>query len=470
MRIHLIQPRSPRRYSRGSRDGYNGPLGLASIATVVQQHNPAAEVRVIDLEIEDVPEDVTTGADVVGITLTAFTVDPAVELARSAKRAGSTVVWGGIHASLCADSLLRRFDCVDAICVGQGEWAMLDVSNGVPLDAATNLVTRGTDPRRRRRRHECRDRMPLIGRHHLPMSAYFDAFTALKRTHCPSLPFRRPAAIFSQTGCAFRDRTGGCLFCSRQRGRLDLRDPATLWAEIGELESLDADLIWDFSDSFPSDPDWVRTLARCRPSGLRSRFYLYARADELDDEMLDTLAELGVVQILMGVETGDPALKAHKHTSLDQDLAAVAGMQRRGITVFPSYCLGLEGETRTSVNRTVEFAKRIAAAGQPFEVACSVLIPFVGTAAFQKLARRRPNIAALDPAALTPEFLQRSWVETFSEAPWEMFLEGMHEILRTAPLKSSFGVPTMSERAPYCDPATLDQFTCDHRRTVAEVR
>jgi hypothetical protein len=140
------------------------------------------------------------------------------------------------------------------------------------------------------------------------------------------------------------------------------------------------------------------------------------------------------------------------------------------MTVFPSYCLGLVGESRESLARTVEMAWQVAERGQPWEVACSILIPFIGTRAYRQLVRDCPEAAASRRDAwVPPEDLQHWWAQTYTEVEWPELVAAMHEILRSAPLKSTFGVPVLEERSPYCDPATWDQIRVANRRS-AEAR
>jgi anaerobic magnesium-protoporphyrin IX monomethyl ester cyclase len=442
------------------------------MAGAVENMDGYHEARVFDLETRDFNLDDVVAADVVGVTVTAFTVEPAVEVARAAKRAGATVLFGGIHSSLRSEQLLQEYDCIDAICTGQGERALQDLARGVPLTSARNLLVRDENKLLRTSTvREARDDLAKIDRRYLDLPTYLNAFSLLRNRFCPDLPYQAPVSVFSQVGCAFRDRTGGCLFCSRMKGRVEIRPAEAYWEEVLKVEEeLGADMIWDFSDSFPADPEWMDSLIQARPSNVRSGMYVYGRADELSPENLDRLAALNVRQVLMGIETADKDLKKHKQTTTYQDIEAIKGMRERGISVFPSFCLGLDGETKESVEKTVEFARYVAEIGQPREIACSILIPFVGTPAFVKLARQCPEARAAQSTAFTPpEQLQRWWVKTFSKVEWPVLVEAMHEVLRLAPLKSTFGAPVMADREPYCDQATLEQLTFEIRRAAVDV-
>ena len=473
MKIHFALTRAPYRYSRGSRDGYNGPLGLAAMATTVEALDGGHDVAVYDLELFDHPVEEVVDADVLAINVTGFTFEPAVALAREAQKTGAKVVLGGTHAATRAAGILREYPEIDAVCTGQGEAVMEDFANGLPMGEIRNLVWRCDGDIKRNGKTWVRlNERPAIDRKFLNYESYLKWFGKLRDRYFPGLPYSRPLATFSQVGCAWRDNTGGCNFCSRALIRSDFHKAETYWQEIENLHhQFGADLIWDFSDSFPSDPDWVETIVKTRPKNLDVGFYLYGRADELDGRMLDLMCELNVKQVLMGIETADPCLKEQKGTTVSQDLDAIQRMQERGIRVFPSYCLGLEGETSESLKKTVALARRVADLCEPWEVACSLLIPFAGTMAYRQLVKQSKEArVALNKAHVPPEQLQRWWANAYSHASWEELLEAQHQILRTAPLKSSFGVPVMDDRRPYCDEPTWEQFDYWTRRetTMAE--
>ena len=65
------------------------------------------------------------------------------------------------------------------------------------------------------------------------------------------------------------------------------------------------DMVWVADDVFTIHHGWIRNYAaEMKRRGLRIPFECISRADRLNDEMLDLLAELGCFRVWIGSESG----------------------------------------------------------------------------------------------------------------------------------------------------------------------
>jgi anaerobic magnesium-protoporphyrin IX monomethyl ester cyclase len=372
------------------------PLGILSVATYLKQHNPGVEVEILDgnnvLTLAQVID--RLDADVVGISATAGGYDHAIEVARVARQKGAGVILGGAAATPLAAEILRYYDFVDAVIKYDGEIAFSKYVAAVPLASIENLVYRDNhEIKENPVKLPCLDELPVPDRDFLDMEVYF------KNSKDPAYPlcepFQRPVNIYSQKGCAWRSQEdGGCVFCSVPYYNLRLREPRLVWDEISSLvEKYRADFIWDPSDNFVGDKDWFRAFCAAKPPGLEVHYTNYVDAEDIDEEVARLLAESGCVSVFVGMESGDPEMLAsmNKRSTLDDNIRAMELLQKYRIGVIAGVVVGVPGESRESLGRTVEFLKRLAEFDNYDRFEWGTLIPFPGSKA-NRMLREHPGL------------------------------------------------------------------------------
>lgn len=94
--------------------------------------------------------------------------------------------------------------------------------------------------------------------------------------------------------------------------------------------------------------------------GNRFKWICYARADDLaDEEVVSLMVKAGVVQVQIGLETGDDRLLKNmsKNTTVEMNSKALINCRKYGLTTVATLIVGFPGETRDSLRRTYEFMK-----------------------------------------------------------------------------------------------------------------
>jgi anaerobic magnesium-protoporphyrin IX monomethyl ester cyclase len=446
MRVVLIQPQVESRYAGMSRSGMYPPLGLLSIAAALEQaFGGAVSVRVIDEEVSEHHTLVADHDTVVGISTNSFNYRSVLERAKRAKDAGGTVVLGGSHASALAHEIMTKRPFVDYVVRDEGEAPMVELVRqlqrpaGVSPEAVPNLVYRmGSDVRVSPVAYE-NDlaQLPRPARHYVDPARYFERFVR----RYPDLPFKRPTSIYSQKGCEWREKSGGCLFCGRQDTGPRFRNIQEVWNEIRSLrDDWGVDHIWDIGDDLNCE-QWVRTYIEARPVDIDISFMFYTRADRITSVSVELLKALGTFEVFIGFESGDEdMLRAiHKGSSLQQNRRAVDLLTGTGIHVFPSFVLGLPGETEQSMRKTLEFARNVADSVPVYRLAASVMAPIPGSPAFDMLLRDpglRQKYHGQDDFDLSE--LSRIWVERFCAVDMATIEHYQQEICALAPYSGAF--------------------------------
>jgi len=143
-----------------------------------------------------------------------------------------------------------------------------------------------------------------------------------------------------------------------------------------------------WSDTFTADRDFVMGIcAEIRSRGLEKdvRWMTNSRVDCVDEGMLKAMRDSGCIGISFGVESGeDSILKGiRKGATAAQAREAVRLTKQAGIEVLAHVILGLPGETKETIRRTVRYIQELDPDYAQFYCA----IPFPKTE-LEALARR----------------------------------------------------------------------------------
>jgi radical SAM superfamily enzyme YgiQ (UPF0313 family) len=115
--------------------------------------------------------------------------------------------------------------------------------------------------------------------------------------------------------------------------------------------------------------------------GLKITFSVNARADTADEELFHILKRAGCRQLLVGFESGDEEmlLRMKKRKTLDSARRFMELARRARLEVHGCFVLGLPGETRESMDRTIQYALGLGLHTVQFSAA----VPFPGTAFYE---------------------------------------------------------------------------------------
>ena len=409
MKVALINPRF--RLPIDTRT--TAHLGLAYLAAVSARRGD--EVRVYDADVEEQPlEDFIQEfrPHLVGITANTPQVKQAWRTAAKIKKVHDVpIVLGGPHVSVAAESLdfesCQQPD-VDMVVRGEGETSWTIISERIESylrDQPTYQSRDIFDPERNlwsdvlgisfktsdRQLHRNPDRPAMPDLDSLPWPAYH-FFKMHKYTNLqPATDHVSGAQSFSimtSRGCPYR-----CTFCSQSIMPIKwrARSPENVPEEWRHLvRDLDALEIGVLDDSANIRVDRLNKLADMLIANQLNHvpwiFVNGIRANLASLELMKKLKQAGLKRTAFGVETGDAEIMASIDKRVDHDTIrqAFKNAKAAGLETIGFFIIGLPGDTRATMQRTIEFACEL----DPLIANFSMMTPYPGTKVYETVKRQ----------------------------------------------------------------------------------
>lgn len=355
------------------------PLNLAYLAAIAEKEGH--EVRLIDGEAENLSlkktlEEVALfSPDIIGITATTPFYHLAVELARELKAANKNIpiIIGGHHITVLKEKGFAEF--FDYAFIGEAEvsWPKFikclqekkDISQveGILFRDKGRVVSTGVQIK-----IEDIDSIPLPARHLLKMDRYAVGTMKGKKNF---------TTIMTTRGCPFK-----CVFCSTDVFGSKVRRRKAR-SVINEIKGVIADYnIRHFlflDDTLTLDRKYMLELCDMIDSEkLSITFEGSTRANLVDDELVSRMAKAGLIRISFGLETVDPEIRRIIKKDVPLECYTVANRitNKYKIETLNSVMLGLPGETRETIGKTLAFLK---SAREIQQANFSIATPYPGT-------------------------------------------------------------------------------------------
>ncbi len=324
------------------------PLGLLYLASVLKQ--AGHEVRLAIASAED-PARVAQAWQpaVVGYSVYTGSQGYYRDLNLRVKAALPEVVsvFGGPHPTYFPEFVQEPG--VDAVCVGEGEGAMLDLvaalDAGRPLSGIDNWWFsrdggRSVERNPVRDLEDSLDRLPFPDRDLLFQRDAFTRQSGIKH-------------FITSRGCPY-----DCTYCFNHalaevyRGRGKRLRQMSVERVVEEVKGVQARYPMQFvvflDDLFIVHAAWLRELAEKFPREVGLPFFCNVRANLITPEKVDLLKRAGCASVGMGLETGNPALRNEilkRNLSDAQIVEASRLLREAGIQVLTTNMLGLPGGT-----------------------------------------------------------------------------------------------------------------------------
>jgi radical SAM superfamily enzyme YgiQ (UPF0313 family) len=385
-------------------------MGLAYLGAVSERRGD--DVRIYDADIEDQPLAEFLQEfrpELVGITANTPQVKQAWRTAAAIKAVCDIpIVLGGPHVSVVSEELdyesLRQPD-VDMVVRGEGEGPWIEISDVVEdylRDQPEFSVAALMSPERDLFRdvkgmsyktsdgqlHRNADATVIADLDGLPWPAYhlfkMERYTNLQPA-TDAIDGSRSFSILTSRGCPYR-----CTFCSQSIMPIKwrARSPENVIEEWRHLvEGLGALEIGVLDDSANIRKNRLHVLAddliANRLNHVPWIFVNGIRANLADLDLLTRLKQAGLKRTAFGVETGDAEMlvKIDKHVDHDTIRQAFKNAKAAGIETIGFFIIGLPGDTRESMQRTIDFAVEI----DPMIANFSMMTPYPGTIVYEQV-------------------------------------------------------------------------------------
>jgi radical SAM superfamily enzyme YgiQ (UPF0313 family) len=257
--------------------------------------------------------------------------------------------------------------------------------------------------------------LPWPHRETLPICRYSDA---------PGEMLVPNVQMVASRGCPF-----GCQFCLwpqvvYQGCHYRVRDVASVVSEMEYLVKVKGfKSVYFDDDTFNIGKE--RILAICREikkKGLNKvQWGIMARPDLMDEELLKNLKDAGLYSVKYGVESAVQELVDGIDKGMDLKKAEkmIRLTKKMGIKTHLTFTFGLPGETRETVEQTIQWAKMV----DPFSVQFSIATPFPGTKYYDTL-REKGLIVSNDHASYDGNL--KSVVKTRRLEPLDLEIAKLH--------------------------------------------
>ncbi len=359
------------------------PLGLAYIAATLEKVGHT--VKIIDMGSKIISDkkliEELVSSDIIGITGMITTRNEVVRLANLSKQVNprAKVILGGALATTQARDVLLSSQADYAV-IGEGEKVVINLVSAIESKKDTSGIkgiaykTNDTVSINSREENiEDVDAIPFPARHLLDMQSYTSNYY---RGHGKEYRKVKSTTIFTSRGCPY-----SCVFCfhnvwgHKWRGR----SPDNIISEIKLLQrdyGFDGFLFCD--DTFVLDRKRVMELCqKIQEEKLDIVWHCNARVNLMSEELIKAMSQAGCVGITYGIESGNQQVldSIRKGITLEQIERATALTKQAGIRTVGLFMLGLLGETKTTIQETLDFARKLNLDFYEF----TVTVPLVGT-------------------------------------------------------------------------------------------
>lgn len=348
--------------------------------------------RVVDAPVQKFTLDdcltIAKDFDMVVMYTSTPTLQIDIETARriKEKKPGIVTVLTGPHVTILPEESLRAGKgAIDIVCRGEFDYSTKELCEGREWERVD-----GISFIRDGKVVHTPDRPPIEDLDALPFVApVYKRDLPIKEYVIPH--FKNPyVSIYSSRGCPSH-----CIYClwpqTFSGRRMRTRSPQNVYEEIKwivdnipEMRELSFD-----DDTFTADRKHARAVAELiKPLGIS--WTINARANT-DFETLKVMREAGLRHVVVGFESGNEQILKNikKGVTKQQALDFTRNCKKLGLSVHGAFIMGLPGETRETIQETIEFAKCM----DLNSIQASLASPYPGTE-FYELCKQEGWIAS----------------------------------------------------------------------------
>ena len=378
-------------------------LALVRLATYLRRTCPDLTVQILDPlshSLDQMLDEVQKRKPTyVGINANSFTYSRALLIAVEAKKAGSTVILGGVHANAAKELIeVKRKGLIDHVVRGRGE-RFLELLVKGELSQQYNHIF-----------------LPLQDIFDVDLSLLPQAALDATLNHAlPGSCINRAIPLQLTAGCHWRAK-GGCLFCSVPDRRPETIAPGKIWQYLCEIQDLfGVRKIYETGDCFATNQGWIKEFADAKPDRANLKFMVYSRADTLTEEVVKNFLKIGVTLVYLGFESGSDELlaRANKGTRAKDSFRAAKLLADYGIPITGTCVFGIPGENKKTLEQTLSLIQRVIALGNVYSIGGLPLIPYVGTRAYEELIGTKQGAKFRGDDNPNPYDLQEAYTDAF---------------------------------------------------------
>jgi len=380
--------------------GINPPLGLLYLSSVLKKNG--FKVFFLDANIQNLTAKEAekyireVSPDIVGITAVTATFNYALEYLKVIKKINPKIltVIGGPHIS--AVQSIKDYQEIDIGVIGEGEYTFLEICEKYEKEKGELLEKekiKGIVFRKGEEEIKNEARPLIANLDELPIPDY-KILGDIRKYRVQIDAYRKypVGTIISSRGCPYH-----CIFCDRNifGNRYRAHSPERIIEEIKILvKEMGCREIKFVDDMFTLQKERVDKICELiKKEKLKFNWSCSLRADFFYEDMLKKMKEAGLWMVNVGIESGNQEIlkKIKKSLKLETVSKTVSLANKLGIYVRGFFILGHPGETKETMEDTLNFVKSLPLYTAQFSLAT----PFIGTELFyiaEKYGYRDLNI------------------------------------------------------------------------------
>jgi len=320
-------------------DLLNEPLGLLYLAAVLRENGYAVRITNLAGHSHESWKSEINEADLYGIQLYTPTTGLGIEIAKFIKDKFKTkpVICGGAHPSALPES--EELSVFDQVVVGEGERSILKVAEAYKNKKSIDRIIKSEFI-------NDLDSIPFPAWDLVDMNRFTSKVEA-----------KRSFGIIGSRGCPFQ-----CAFCDHSLfgKKVRFRSLDNIIQEIRKIISLyQVRHFVFFDDRFTIDRRRLIEF-RDKVKDLNIIYRCDSRADISHPDLYEILYESGCRIVSFGIESGSQELLdlMRKGTKVEKNLKAIDMAKAAGLTVIGYFILGFPGETKETIQETINFINK----------------------------------------------------------------------------------------------------------------
>ncbi|MBU1863837.1 MAG: B12-binding domain-containing radical SAM protein [Candidatus Omnitrophica bacterium] len=336
------------------------PYSLALLSSTLKQKGydvTLCDAFAYQMKKEDILKFVSDlRPSIVGFSIMTSNLPQTIEFIGEVRRVhpAALILAGGIHPTIEYMNLLKNHLDIDIIVRGEGERTTVELmdalQNKKALDGVRGIAYRSDGVIAATPEREIiqdLDTLPFADWASLPMDRYWDRWTIKKNYACMLL----------SRGCPYN-----CIFCGHGiiGKKYRTRSPQHIIDEIKMLYDTYHVRNLSFADSTLNvRNDWLHEL--CEKMISMDRKILWGcsvRADHVDAETIKLMKRAGCAKIFIGVESADNDMlqRMKKNESIEKIQEGIHIIRKGGLIPDLGFIIGMPGETKESIMKTINFA------------------------------------------------------------------------------------------------------------------
>lgn len=283
------------------------------------------------------------------------------------------IIVGGVHATMAPDQVLKE-KAVDMVCIGEGEYALLDLANklerGKDAKNTQNIWFKDGD---RIKKNSLRMLVEDLDKLPFPDKDIFYKFGC----------FTDRVYMMAGRGCPYR-----CSYCFNESMQLLMRGKGkyvrfrSVRRVIDEImfyrREYNIKRIAFEDDTFTLNHEWIKKFLETYREEVALPFRCLTRADTMTEEIASLLKSAGCEWVQLGLESGSEHIRKNvmnRNITNEQVIRAVNILKKAGMKVKVFSILGIVNETPEQMWETVRMNELL----KPDALTSYTLVPYPQT-------------------------------------------------------------------------------------------